>query len=300
MAELKTISLESIRIPEIRVSSILDEEQQALMQSTTKEIGLVQDIVVRDLGAEGYELVAGKSRLQEIKTLGFKEYQVKVIGADEKLALIMNIVENVARGSYDYISVAQSIRKLRSLGSTPEELERIFPWQRRWIQFIEDLQDLPEDVVQAVRAKKLTPTHVQLALNLTTPYEVHSGLRSAITHAWDTGTFKIYVQNRLEEILRAKKKAETLGVAPEIPPPAPELLVQYGQCLLCGYQKPREQITTQMVCEGCRDLAKYITGQLGPPEEAIQEVYAALKAYFGMRQAATSPGPGPIKEPSQG
>jgi len=300
MAELKTVSLEAIKIPDVRVSSILDEEQRALLQSTTKEIGLVQDIVVRDLGSGSYELVAGKSRLEELRTLGFKEHMVKVIGADEKLALIMNIVENVARGSYDYISVAQSIRKLRSLGSTPEELERIFPWQRRWIQFIEDLQDLPEDVVEAVRTKKLTPTHVQLALNLTTPYEVHSGLRSAITHAWDTGTFKIYVQNRLEEILRAKKKAETLGVAPEIPPAAPELLVQYGQCLLCGYQKPREQITTQMVCQGCQDLAKYITGQLGPPEEAIQEVYNALKTYFGMIQGTAPPRGPPKSEPSPG
>lgn len=59
MPELKTVSLDKIKIPEVRVSSILDEEQQALMRSTIQEIGVVQDIVVRRVAEGEYELVAG-------------------------------------------------------------------------------------------------------------------------------------------------------------------------------------------------------------------------------------------------
>lgn len=59
MAELKTVMLDKIRIPEIRVSSILNEEQRALMASTIREIGVVQDIVVRRTAGDEYELVAG-------------------------------------------------------------------------------------------------------------------------------------------------------------------------------------------------------------------------------------------------
>jgi len=62
MPELKTVELDKIRIPEVRVSSVLDEEQRALMASTIKEIGVVQDIVVRSVGADEYELVAGKGK----------------------------------------------------------------------------------------------------------------------------------------------------------------------------------------------------------------------------------------------
>lgn len=61
MAELKTVSIETIKIPDVRVSSILNPEQQALLKSTIKEIGVVQDIVVRTHHAGGYELVAGNS-----------------------------------------------------------------------------------------------------------------------------------------------------------------------------------------------------------------------------------------------
>lgn len=59
MAELKVVDLDKIRIPEIRVSSILDAEQRALMASTIKEIGVVQDIVVRSIDTDEFELVAG-------------------------------------------------------------------------------------------------------------------------------------------------------------------------------------------------------------------------------------------------
>jgi len=283
MAELKIVELDRIRIPEIRVSSILDEEQRALLSSTIKEIGVVQDIVVRRAGVDQYELVAGKSRLEELKTLGFQETTVKVIDADDKLGLIINIVENVARGSYDYISISRAIRRLKETGCTPQELERIFPWQRRWIQFIEDLQDLPGDVTEAIANRRITPTHVQLALNLTTPYEVHDGLRTAINLGWDTGTFKTFVQNRIEQLEHAKREAEAKGVEPETPPAAPEQLIRYKQCLLCGYKKPAEQVTVQLVCEPCKDLVGYVTELEGPPEDAIKTVYAALQAYYGQR-----------------
>jgi len=300
MPELKVVALDKIRVPEIRVSSVLDEEQRALMASTIKEVGVVQDIVVRSVGLDEYELVAGKSRLQELKALGFRESQVKVISADEKMGLIMNIIENVARGSFEYISIAQSIRKLRELGALPEELERIFPWSRRWIQFIEELQDLPEDVVEAIRSKRLTPTHVQLALNLPTPYEVHDGLRTAINLEWDTGTFRTFVQNRVEQISRAKQEAAARGVEPVIPPSEPEKLIQYRQCLLCGYKKPSQLITTQLVCEGCKELVNYVTGQLGSSEDAINTLYAALSLYFGKPQPRYPPSPESTAAPSQG
>jgi len=295
---LKTVKLERIRIPDVRVSSILDEEQKALLDSTIREVGVVQDIVVRALGPDEYELVAGKSRLEALRSQGETESQVKVIGADEKLGLIMNVIENVARGSYEYISVAQSIRKLRSLGTTDEELERIFPWSKRWVKFIEELQDLPDDIVEAIKNKKLTPTHVQIALNLPTPFEVHDGLKTAVNLDWDTGTFKTYVQNRVEQISRARAEAESRGQEPEIPPPQPQQLISYKQCLLCGYKKPAEQVTMQYVCDGCKDLCGYITGQLGPAEDAIQTIYAALQAYYGRSRPPIGRPPIVKEEPS--
>lgn len=280
MPELKTVRLDDMVIPEIRVSSVLNEEQRALLQSTIKEVGVIQDIVVRPLPNEKFEVIAGKSRLEQLRALGFKEVQVKVVGADEKLARIMNIIENVARGSYDYISISRQIRELKKLGTSLEELERIFPWKRRWIEFIEELQDLPDDVTMAISEKTITPTHVMLAANLPTPHETHDGLRTAINLRWDTGTFKTYVQNRVEQIEKAHSEAAAKGVEPEIPMPVPQELIQYLMCNVCGYKKPRQEISMQYICEECRELAKYISDVLGPDVDHKNVVYAAMQAYF--------------------
>jgi len=298
MPELKSIPIEKIRVPDVRVSSVLDPEQKALLASTIREVGVIQDPVVRALPDGNYELISGRSRINELVAQGAKEISVKVVDAEEKTALIMNIVENVARGSYDYISISQAIRKLKTLGATSEELERVFPWKGRWIEFIEGLQDLPEDVMKAISTRKITPTHVQIGLNLPTPEEVHSGLRTAINLQWDTGTFKIFVQNRLEQIENAKRKAQEQGSPVEIPTAAPEELIKYKQCLLCGYQKPAQDVTIQFACKGCVELIKYITAQLGPSEEAMFTVYNALAAYFGNPRPQTIQPPAARSEPS--
>jgi ParB/RepB/Spo0J family partition protein len=287
------IEIDKIKIPDVRVSSVLTEEQKALLASTIKEVGVVQDPVVRDLGDGTFELLAGRSRLQALVDQGAKTVTVKVLTVDEKTGLLMNIIENVARGSYEYISVARAIRKMLKLGSTYEELEKVFPWRARWIEFIEGLQDLPDDVVQAIHDKTITPSHVQIALNLPTPEEIHSGLQTAYRLGWDTGTFKTFVQNRVEEIKRAKAKAAEQGTEPVIPTANPEQLTRYHQCLACGYKKPVEKVTVQMVCEDCMKLIKYITSQVGPPETAIYEVGNALNFYAGVKQEATPPPPPP-------
>jgi len=284
MNELKTIPLEKIRVPDVRVSSILNPEQKAFLSSTIREIGVVQDPVVRALPDGTYELISGRSRLSELAAQGATEAQVKVIDTDEKTSLIMNIVENVARGSYDYISISKAIRKLKQIGATTEELERVFPWKKRWIDFIEQLQDLPDDVVEGIRTGKLTPTHVQVALSLPTPYEVHDALRSAINLQWSSTVLKTFVENRLEQIETAKREAKAKGVTPVIPQANPQELVQYKQCLLCGYKKPAEEVTVQMVCDTCREVAQYVAANLGSDEHTLNTIYHALQAYFGQPQ----------------
>ena len=300
MPELKTIPISQIRVPDVRVSSILDAEQKALLDTTIREVGVIQDPVVRQLQDGSYELVSGKSRISALAAQGKTEVQVKVLEADEKTGLIMNVIENVARGTYDYVSISRAIRRLRSLGASTEELEKIFPWRARWIEFLEQLQDLPDDVTAAITARKITPTHVQLALNLPTPAEVHSGLRTAINLGWDTGTFKIFVQNRIEQLERAKQKASEQGSPVEIPAAVPEELIKYKQCLLCGYQKNASEVTIQFACNDCVELVKYVTAQLGPSEQAIYEIYNALAAYYGQPRPTTIKPPEPRPGSSQG
>jgi len=61
MPELRTIPISKIKIPDVRVSSILNEEQKALLRSTIRSVGVIQDPVVRMLPDGSYEVIAGNS-----------------------------------------------------------------------------------------------------------------------------------------------------------------------------------------------------------------------------------------------
>jgi hypothetical protein len=173
--------------------------------------------------------------------------------------------------------------KLHGQGSSIEELSKVLGKSETWVRRTLQLLDLPDVYQAALKDNRLTPTHVYLAAKMPTSYEMDSALQTALNLAWNTSIFETYVNNRLAEIEAAKQKAAEMGVAPEIPPAQPEQLIKYKQCLVCGYQKPVEDVTIQLVCSGCIDLCKYITSQLGPSEDALQTIYSALQIYFGQR-----------------
>jgi len=96
------------------------------------------------------------------------------------------------------------------------------------------------------------------------------------------------VENRLEQIERARREAAAKGVEPVIPEANPQELVQYKQCLVCGYKKPADQVTVQLICEDCLNIARYVAANLGSSPDTLNTIYAALQAYFGPPQGYQS------------
>jgi len=147
------IPIESIVIPEVRASSKLTPEQQAFFKGTVEKYGVLQDILVRPLPDGRYELIAGKTRLEELKSRGVREVEAKVIEADVKDALMMHIAENWARGSVDPISTARVIQKALDEGATVEEIAQIFNHKPEWVRFM-------------VGLLKLSPTYLNAWLSM--------------------------------------------------------------------------------------------------------------------------------------
>jgi len=133
--ELKRVPIESISIPEIRASSKLNEDQQAVLRATVEKYGVLNEPIVRPLKDGGYELIAGRSRLLELKRQGATEVDVKVIEADEKDALIMHLAENLARGETDPISEAQVLDAFIKSGGTIEEAAKLTGHSPEWVKF---------------------------------------------------------------------------------------------------------------------------------------------------------------------
>jgi len=86
-----------------------------------------------------------------------------------------------------------------------------------------------------------------------------------------------YVNNRLAELEAARIMREKTGVELPPPPPEPERLVKYGQCLVCGRMVPKETLRLPTTCEECHELSRYVVSQVGTGEPAMQRIYRALE-----------------------
>ena len=299
MSTTVRLPIDAIRIPDVRASSKFTPEQLEFFKATVDAFGVVQDPVVRTLEPGVYELVAGKTRLEELKARGETEISVKLIDADERTALFMHLAENLARGNINPVSAAKVMAKAKALGSTIIDISRIMGKSETWVRRTLALLDLPEEYQGAIADGRLTPTHVYLAARMPTPYEVDDALRTALTHKWNTSIFETFVTNRLAQLEAAKKAALEKGVDFVPPKAEPEKLISYVQCLVCGYRVPREKTSVQIVCEGCRELAAYITSQLGPWDKCKETVFTALQLYFGFRKREVQTSEVPRREVSQ-
>jgi len=112
----RSIPIDKIVIPDIRVSAKFTPEQEAFFKASVEKLGVIQDPVVRPLSDGRYEVIAGAHRIKELESQGAKEVVCKVIDADDKIAVEMNIVENLARGSYDPMEVCKQLNNYLEKG----------------------------------------------------------------------------------------------------------------------------------------------------------------------------------------
>jgi len=279
------IPVEKISVPEVRASARYTPEQEEFFKSTVEKLGIVNPITVRKTGVDQYELVAGLHRLNELKERGLKEVDAVLIDADTKTAYMMHIAENVARGTVDPVSVAEVIKKLQHEGSSTAEIAKVLGKSEGWVRFMTTLLDLPDVYQEALREGKLKVAHVKEAARLPNPTEVDAALSSALLHEWTASTLKNYVENRLGQIKQAAETGDMETVQTPPPDSVREKLTAYKQCLICGRSVRTTEIRLPTQCEGCYNLARYITNMLGDPENAMKTCYEALKMYTTMKQA---------------
>jgi len=273
------VPIDKIRIPEVRASSKFTEEQEAFFKATIDSVGVINDIVLRKLPDGFFELQAGKSRLEELKARGNVEVDAKIIDADERTGLIIHLAENLARGSTDPISEAKVMQKLITLGSSVEEVSKILGRSKEWVDLRLALLQLPEKYRGDLTTGKLKVGHVEEILRLPNPIEIEAALSTARDLGWPVNVLKNYVDNRLVDIQRTEAKDQS---GQPVTPPAPAAMVEMArtrQCLCCGQMRLINQIRMPTMCDPCYELIRYVTSQLGKPEDAIQKVYEALDFY---------------------
>ena len=93
------------------------------LAESIREYGLIQPITVRPLDKGYYQIIAGERRWRASRAAGLKEVPVRILEADDKLAMELALVENLQREDLNPMEEAAGYTKLMDdYGLTQEQV----------------------------------------------------------------------------------------------------------------------------------------------------------------------------------
>jgi ParB family chromosome partitioning protein len=92
-----TLPIEQMILPPSQPRRYFDQEKLESLASSIKEVGLLEPIVVRPIGSDTYQLIAGERRLKACEIAGIKNIAVNIIECDDTVATRIRLVENLQR-----------------------------------------------------------------------------------------------------------------------------------------------------------------------------------------------------------
>jgi ParB family chromosome partitioning protein len=164
-AELVHLPVGAIRANGRQPRRTFDAEALAGLTESVRVEGVVQPILVRPAEPDGYELIAGERRLRAARAAGLATVPAVVRETDERQALLLALVENVAREDLSPVEEARAFSVLMdefglSLGDVAERVGRSKPTVSNRTRLLE----LPDDVLAMLERGDLTEGHARAVL----------------------------------------------------------------------------------------------------------------------------------------
>ena len=146
-----------------------DEEALAELVASIREVGLLQPVVVRAVGADRYELVMGERRWRAAREAGLTALPALVRETADDAMLRDALLENLHRQELNPLEEAAAYAQLlEEFGSTHEELATRLGRSRSTITNTLRLLQLPPAVQRRVAAGVLSAGHARALLGLAT------------------------------------------------------------------------------------------------------------------------------------
>ncbi|WP_298324574.1 ParB/RepB/Spo0J family partition protein [Haloactinopolyspora sp.] len=166
-ATFAEIAVDSISPNPKQPRRVFDEDAMAELVSSIREIGLLQPIVVRDMGESRYELVMGERRWRASKEAGLATIPAIVRTTRDDDMLRDALLENLHRSELNPLEEAAAYQQLLDdFGCTHDELAVRIKRSRPQITNTLRLLKLPPLVQRRVGAGVLSAGHARALLGL--------------------------------------------------------------------------------------------------------------------------------------
>jgi len=135
------------------------------LTASIKERGIIQPIVVRDVGKDKFEIIAGERRWRAAQRAGLHDVPIVVVEATDAQSLELAIIENVQRADLNALEEAAGYQALMdTFDHSQDDVAQIVGKSRSHVANTLRLLKLPETVKSYIAAGKLSAGHARMLI----------------------------------------------------------------------------------------------------------------------------------------
>ncbi|MFB7110025.1 ParB/RepB/Spo0J family partition protein [Streptomyces sp. NPDC056291] len=166
-AHFAEIPLDSITPNPRQPRDVFDEDALAELVTSIKEVGLLQPVVVRQLGPGRYELIMGERRWRACREAGLAAIPAIVRATDDEKLLLDALLENLHRAQLNPLEEAAAYDQLlKDFNCTHDQLADRIGRSRPQVSNTLRLLKLSPAVQRRVAAGVLSPGHARALLSV--------------------------------------------------------------------------------------------------------------------------------------
>ena len=164
---VKEIDLNKIKPGRFQPRLNFDDEKLEELTKSIKNQGVLSPILVRELGLNEYEVIAGERRLRASKKAGLPSIPCLVDQKKDQDALISALIENLQREDLNPVEEARGLDRLkREFGLTQDEVANSTGKARSTIANTLRILSLPSTVLEMLSRGEIEKGHAKLLASM--------------------------------------------------------------------------------------------------------------------------------------
>ena len=163
----RTLNLSQLQAGKYQPRTRMDEGSLYELAESIKSQGVMQPILVRPVGPDRYEIIAGERRMRAAGLAGLIEVPVLVKDVPDEAAAVMSLLENIQREDLNPLEEAQGLKRLTDeFGLTHEQAAQAVGRSRSAASNLLRLLNLTEPVQLLLMAGDIDMGHARALLPL--------------------------------------------------------------------------------------------------------------------------------------
>ncbi|HMB56303.1 MAG TPA: ParB/RepB/Spo0J family partition protein, partial [Arenimonas sp.] len=164
---MRTLAIDLMQPGKYQPRTGMDPERLAELAESIKAQGVIQPIVVREIGKHKYEIIAGERRWRAAKQAGLTEIPVVLREVDDRAVIAMALIENIQREDLNPLEEALALSRLiDEFSLTHQQAAEAVGRSRAAVSNLLRLLELPEEIRKLLEDKKLEMGHARALLTL--------------------------------------------------------------------------------------------------------------------------------------